>query len=187
MNVGYLFWTVHHHPKLPFSVRLIRCKLLQTMKKLPALCQLNLSSNPAQLNRPTLVSFTCSFFPTCRPLILLLFPVCENLAIDDLKKLQDWLLLQIYNTSDTLVGLLQERQQLSEEAHVRLISIEQLHRLLEARCFYRGLSTGLFSWWLLLTFVWWYSSLLLHFRLITMYILAKCLVTLQYWIKCFVS
>ncbi|XP_046657973.1 uncharacterized protein LOC124352491 [Daphnia pulicaria] len=73
------------------------------------------------------------------------YSLCENLAIDDLKKLQDWLLLQIYNTSDTLVGLLQERQQLSEEAHVRLISIEQLHRLLEARCFYRGLSTGLFS------------------------------------------
>lgn len=69
----------------------------------------------------------------------------EKLSVDDLKKLQDWLLLQIYNTSDTLVGLLQERQQLSEEAHVRLISIEQLHRLLEARCFYRGLSTGLFS------------------------------------------
>jgi hypothetical protein len=71
--------------------------------------------------------------------------VCENLPIDDLKKLHDWLLLEIYNTSDTLVGMLQERQQLSEEAHVRLISIEQLHRLLEARCFYRGLSTGLFS------------------------------------------
>lgn len=71
--------------------------------------------------------------------------VSENLCIDDLKKLQDWLLLRIYNTSETLVELLQERQQLSEEAHVRLISIEQLHRLLEARCFYRGLSTGLFS------------------------------------------
>ncbi len=76
---------------------------------------------------------------------LCLLTVCENLPIDDLKKLQEWLLVQIYNTSNTLVGLLQERQQLSEEAHVRLISIEQLHRLLEARCFYRGLSTGLFS------------------------------------------
>ncbi|KAI9555219.1 hypothetical protein GHT06_017734 [Daphnia sinensis] len=73
------------------------------------------------------------------------YSVSENLCIDDLKKLQEWLLLQIYSTSETLVELLQERQQLSEEAHVRLISIEQLHRLLEARCFYRGLSTGLFS------------------------------------------
>lgn len=71
--------------------------------------------------------------------------VHEKLSVDDLKKLKNWILMQIYNTSDTLVGLLQERQQLSEEVHVRLISIEQLHRLLEARCFYRGLSTGLFS------------------------------------------
>ena len=69
--------------------------------------------------------------------------MCKNLPIDDLKKLQEWLLLQIYNTSNTLVELLQERQQLSEEAHVRLISIDQLHRLLEASSMFLSWS---FDW-----------------------------------------
>lgn len=71
--------------------------------------------------------------------------LADKLPLDDLKKLREWLLLQICNTSDLLVELLQDRQRLSEEVHVRLISIEQLHRLLEARCYFGGLSTGLFS------------------------------------------
>ena len=43
--------------------------------------------------------------------------------------------------SELLVNLLQERAQLSEEAHVRAISIEQLHKLhqIPGYFFYRGI------------------------------------------------
>ena len=111
----------------------------------PSTTELELKSRTVKQTYSRKFYMLFNFYLQTLNVVINLHLVCENLAIDDLKKLQDWLLLQIYNTSDTLVGLLQERQQLSEEAHVRLISIEQLHRLLEARCFYRGLSTGLFS------------------------------------------
>ena len=69
----------------------------------------------------------------------------DSLSVEELKEYREFLLLHIYNASETLVGLLQDRCRLNDEVHFRLISIEQLHRLLEARCFFRGLSTGLIS------------------------------------------
>lgn len=69
----------------------------------------------------------------------------DSLSVEELKEYREYLLLHIYNASETLVGLLQDRCRLHDEVHFRLISIEQLHRLLEARCFFRGLSTGLIS------------------------------------------
>jgi hypothetical protein len=106
-------------------------QILSTKTRLPV--RIEIASNSfLLLNNP--LSF----------LTFLILLVSKNLSVDDLKKIQEWLLHQVYNTSNTLVELLQERHQLSEQAHMRLISIEQLHRLLEARCFYRRL-TGLFS------------------------------------------
>lgn len=68
-----------------------------------------------------------------------------NRSVKELKQIQELLLLRVYNASETLVALLQERSRLTEEIHVRLLHAEELHRLLESRCFYRGLSTGLLS------------------------------------------
>lgn len=73
--------------------------------------------------------------------------VYDRLNEDDLKKLKERILQEIFHKSNILVELLQERQKLSEEAHFRLISIEQLHKLLETSCCYQRI---LLSWlWLI--------------------------------------
>jgi len=61
----------------------------------------------------------------------------DTLNLDDLQKLKERILQKIFHQSNALVELLQERQKLSEQAHFRLISIEQLHRLLETSCCYQ--------------------------------------------------
>ena len=67
----------------------------------------------------------------------------DTLNLDDLQKLKERILQKIFHQSNALVELLQERQKLSEQAHFRLISIEQLHRLLETSCCYQKI---LLSW-----------------------------------------
>lgn len=119
-------------------------QLLKAMEETEVRESLSYLSNSHQSNHD--FSHTCSrnskIHPTAddKPTTKLVY---DYLSPDDLKKLKEEILQNTFDKSNALVELLQERQNLSEEVHFRLISIEQLHKLLETSCCFQSV---LLSW-----------------------------------------